>query len=225
MIFVRLKALLLTKIHSTQNNSEIFMTSHELPIVLASSSKYRRELLSRILSVFEHASPDIDETQISGESPQECAARLARLKATALIAQFPAHWIIGSDQLATINHQTLGKPLTKERAIAQLSLCSGRKVSFLTSIALLNSQTGEIKEYLEEVVVTFRRLTEPEIVAYIDREQPLDCAGSFKCEGLGISLFESIESRDPNTLIGLPLIGLNRLLLEAGINSLLEGAP
>ena len=200
------------------------MKSQELPIVLASGSKYRRELLSRILNAFEHASPDIDETPISGESPRECAARLARSKAKALAEQFPAHWIIGSDQLASLDKLILGKPLTKERAIAQLSLCSGRRVSFLTSIALLNSQTGETKEYLEEVVVTFRRLTEPEIVAYIDREQPLDCAGSFKCEGLGICLFESIESRDPNTLIGLPLIGLNRLLLEAGINPLLEGA-
>jgi len=200
------------------------MKSQELPIVLASGSKYRRELLSRILNAFEHASPDIDETPISGESPRECAARLARSKTKALAEQFPAHWIIGSDQLASLDKEILGKPLTKERAIAQLSLCSGRRVSFLTSIALLNSQTGEIKEYLEEVVVTFRGLTEPEIVAYIEREQPLDCAGSFKCEGLGISLFESIESRDPNTLIGLPLIGLNRLLLEAGINPLLEGA-
>ena len=198
------------------------MKSHELPIVLASSSKYRRELLSRILWDFEHASPEIDETPVYGESPKACAARLARLKAQALIEQFPAHWIIGSDQLATIDLQILGKPLTKERAIAQLSLCSGRRVSFLTSLALLNSQTGEIKEYLEEVDVTFRRLTEPEIVAYIEREQPLDCAGSFKCEGLGITLFESIESRDPNTLIGLPLIGLNRLLLEAGVNPLLK---
>ena len=100
-------------------------------------------------------------------------------------------------------------------------MCSGRRVSFLTSLALLNSQTGEIREYIEEVVVTFRELTEAEIVAYIEREQPLDCAGSFKCEGLGITLFKSIESQDPNTLIGLPLIGLNRLLLEAGINPLL----
>ena len=198
------------------------MKSHELPIVLASSSKYRRELLSRMLNEFEHASPDIDETPITGESPEACAARLAQLKAKALAKQFPAHWIIGSDQLATLDQLILGKPLTKQRAITQLSLCSGRRVSFLTSLALFNSQTQETREYLEEVVVTFRELTDAEITAYIEREQPLDCAGSFKCEGLGITLFESIESRDPNTLIGLPLIGLNRLLLEAGINPLLK---
>ena len=198
------------------------MKSHQLPIVLASSSKYRRELLSRILNEFEHASPDIDETPIADESPEACAARLAQLKAKALAKEFPAHWIIGSDQLATLDQLILGKPLTKERAMTQLSLCSGRRVSFLTSLALFNSQTGEVREYLEEVVVTFRELTDAEIIAYIDREQPLDCAGSFKCEGLGITLFESIESRDPNTLIGLPLIGLNRLLLEAGINPLLK---
>ncbi|MGB0223413.1 MULTISPECIES: nucleoside triphosphate pyrophosphatase [unclassified Marinobacterium] len=198
------------------------MKSHQLPIVLASSSKYRRELLSRILNEFEHASPDIDETPIAGESPEACAARLAQLKAKALAKEFPAHWIIGSDQLATLDQLILGKPLTKERAITQLSLCSGRRVSFLTSLALFNSQTEETREYLEEVVVTFRELSDAEITAYIDREQPLDCAGSFKCEGLGITLFESIESRDPNTLIGLPLIGLNHLLLEAGINPLLK---
>jgi len=197
------------------------MKSHALPIVLASGSKYRRELLSRILEDFEHASPDIDETPIPGESPQICATRLAQRKAQALAEQFPEHWIIGSDQLATLDTLILGKPLTKDRAIAQLSLCSGRRVSFFTSLALFNSQTGYMKEYLEEVVVTFRQLTEPEIIAYIEREQPLDCAGSFKCEGLGITLFESIESKDPNALIGLPLIGLNRLLLEAGINPLL----
>lgn len=212
---------MLAKTLSTQNHSRISMKSHELPIVLASSSKYRRELLSRILNEFELASPDIDETPLHGESPRTCVARLAKLKAKALAEQFPAHWIIGSDQLATLDSQILGKPLTQQRAISQLSLCSGRCVSFLTSLALLNSQTGEIKEYIEEVVVIFRELTEAEIVAYIEREQPLDCAGSFKCEGLGITLFKSIESQDPNTLIGLPLIGLNRLLLEAGINPLL----
>lgn len=198
------------------------MKSHELPIVLASSSKYRRELLSRILNEFEHAAPNIDETPISGESPEDCAARLAKLKAYALANQFPEHWIIGSDQLASLDGLILGKPVTQERAIEQLSLCSGRRVSFLTSLALFNSQTGETREHLEEVIVTFRELTEAEIVAYIEREQPLDCAGSFKCEGLGITLFESIESQDPNTLVGLPLIGLNHLLLKAGINPLLS---
>ncbi len=198
------------------------MQNHEFPIVLASSSKYRRELLTRILREFEHASPDIDETPISGESPQECASRLAKLKAKALAQAFPAHWIIGSDQLATLDGLILGKPLSKERAIAQLTLCSGRQVCFITSLTLFNSQTEETKEYLEEVIVAFRDLTEAEILAYIEQEQPLDCAGSFKCEGLGITLFESIKSKDPNTLIGLPLIGLTRLLLEAGINPLLK---
>ncbi|HET6655425.1 MAG TPA: Maf family nucleotide pyrophosphatase [Gammaproteobacteria bacterium] len=189
-----------------------------LPIILASSSPYRRELLGRLGLAFDCRSPDIDETPRPDESPRALAERLARSKAVAVAAGLStASLVIGSDQVASIEGTPLGKPGGRERALAQLQQASGRVVEFYTAVTVLDSASGEQQQALDLTRVQFRALTDREIERYLDREQPYDCAGSFKAEALGITLFDSITSRDPTALIGLPLIDLARLLRESGL--------
>ena len=189
-------------------------------LVLASSSTYRQALLKKLGLPFLCASPDIDETELSGETPRELTLRLAIAKARALAARFPKHLIIGSDQVASIDDEILGKPGSEGNACAQLRRASGRRVEFFTGLCLLDSETGSTQTSVERFVVHFRALTEAQIRAYIRKEMPLDCAGSFKSEGLGIALFERLEGDDPNTLIGLPLIRLTQMLEKAGLSVL-----
>jgi MAF protein len=193
-------------------------------LVLASSSPWRRELLQRLGLHFECASPNIDENPISGEAPQELALRLARQKAEALAEQYHQHWIIGSDQVACLaNGELLGKPGTHANAVSQLSRSSGQQVTFYTSLFLLNSSNGDAQHHCEPFKVQFRSLSKTEIEAYLYREQPYQCAGAFMMEGLGITLFESLQGQDPNALIGLPLIALNKMLINWQCNPLLQG--
>lgn len=186
-------------------------------LVLASSSTYRQALLKKLGLPFQCASPDIDESALPGETPQELTARLAIAKALALATRFPRHLIIGSDQVASIDNETLGKPGSEANARNQLRQASGRRVEFFTGLCLLNSETGAIQTSVERFAVHFRPLTDAQISSYINKEMPLDCAGSFKSEGLGIALFERLEGDDPNTLIGLPLIRLTKMLEKAGL--------
>lgn len=192
------------------------------PLLLASSSPYRRELMQRLTLPFVAASPDIDESPQVGESAQLLAGRLASQKAAALAPDYPGHWIIGSDQVASLEdgHQ-LAKPGNLENAITQLSSSSGRIVTFFTGLTLLNADTGEQQNHCEIFKAHFRSLSPQEIEHYLRVEQPFDCAGSFRMEGLGIALFQSLEGRDPNSLVGLPLIALTDMLRNWGLNPLL----
>lgn len=183
------------------------------PLILASSSPYRRELLQRLRLPFECASPDIDESPLAGESAEQLVRRLAESKARALSQRYPDHLIIGSDQAAVNASKILGKPHTTERAIEQLKAASGASVSFLTGLCLLNSRTGHSQVACVPFTVHFRDLDDARIRRYVEAEQPLDCAGSFKAEGLGVSLFRSTEGEDSTSLIGLPLIRLVDMLL------------
>ena len=185
-------------------------------LILGSTSPYRRALLDRFGLPFAVARPDVDETPQPGESPAALAERLAQAKAEAVLAHAGNDaWVIGSDQVAEFDGTPLGKPGTAERAIAQLTAMSGREVRFLTALCLAGPDGRRLRA-LDVTTVRFRTLGAEEIARYVDREQPLDCAGSFKSEGLGIALFESIENRDPSALVGLPLIATARLLREAG---------
>lgn len=187
------------------------------PLVLASSSVYRRELLQRLQLPFTSCSPNIDERPLADETPQMLVQRLAVAKARALRAQFLQHLIIGSDQVAVLDGQILGKPGTAAAAIAQLTAASGRSVTFYTGLCLLDSASGTIQVDCVPFTVHFRTLSPEQVSRYIEREQPLDCAGSFKSEGLGISLFRATEGEDATSLIGLPLIRLCDMLSKAGI--------
>ena len=195
-----------------------------LPILLASSSIYRKQLLEKLQLPFTCASPDIDESVTLGETPHEYVQRLAIEKAKALQHEFPAHIIIGSDQCAVLTvagqQQILGKPHTVQNAIKQLSQASGQQVTFLTGLCVYNSATQQQVSLVEPFNVHFRKLTLEQIERYIEQEKPLDCAGSFKSEGLGIRLFTALEGRDPNSLIGLPLIALIDLLEQQGVEVL-----
>ena len=194
-------------------------------LLLASSSPWRRELLQRLGLNFDCASPNIDESPGGGEAPQELALRLARQKAEALAEQYPQHWIIGSDQVACLaNGEFLDKPGTHSNAVSQLTRSSGQQVYFYTSLYLLNSSTGASQQHCEPFNVQFRSLSQAEIEAYLRREQPYQCAGAFMMEGLGITLFTRLQGQDPNALIGLPLIALNRMLINWHCNPLLQGA-
>ncbi|HZX75687.1 Maf family protein [Lysobacter sp.] len=184
-------------------------------LVLGSTSRYRRELLERLRVPFDVARPHTDETPQPGETPESLARRLARAKATDVVARHPEAWVIGSDQVAEFDGRPLGKPGTHEAATAQLQAMSGLTVRFLTGLCLMRSD-GEILEALDFTVVRFRTLGADEIERYLAAEQPYDCAGSFKSEGLGITLFDAIETHDPTALVGLPLIATARLLREAG---------
>ena len=192
------------------------------PILLASSSIYRRQLLTKLGLAFDFAKPDQDESPLPDEKPEDLVLRLAEAKARSLAAGFPNHLIIGSDQVASFNQRILGKPGNFDNAKQQLMSFRGQSVTFYTGLCLLNAESQNCQTYLETDIVNFRELSESEIENYLEREQPFDCAGSFKSEGLGISLFTSIQSRDPNSLIGLPLIGLIDLLKQEGINPLAQ---
>jgi septum formation protein len=186
-------------------------------LILASTSPYRRELLARLGLAFDTMRPEVDETPWPAESPQALAVRLARAKAEAVLGRHPASdlWSIGSDQVAELDGRPLGKPGTVENAIAQLSAMAGREIRFHTALCLANSESRRL-DACDVTTVRFRALGRDEILRYIERERPLDCAGSFKSEGLGVALFEEIDNRDPTALIGLPLIATARLLREAG---------
>ena len=188
-----------------------------LPLLLASSSVYRRELLTRLQLPFSCSSPDIDESHQPGEPAIELVKRLAQEKAQALAAAYPNHLIIGSDQVAVLDGRIIGKPHTFENAREQLLAASGASVSFLTGLALLNSQTGECQVDCIPFTVHMRHLDAPRIERYLRTEQPYDCAGSFKAEGLGVSLFQSTEGPDATSLIGLPLIRLVDMLQAEGV--------
>ena len=185
-----------------------------MPLILASTSPYRRELLERLRLPFQTARPLVDEATRPGELPEAVARRLAAEKALAVSMSNPDAWVLGSDQVAGLGTALLGKPGTREVAIAQLAAMSGREVHFHTAAVLRSGRV--VFEVLETTVVRFRKLRNVEITRYVDAELPLDCAGSFKAEGLGISLFESIHSSDPTALVGLPLIAVARMLRQAG---------
>jgi septum formation protein len=188
-------------------------------VVLASTSRYRRELLARLLPDFAVDAPDVDETPIAGESPRDLAIRLASAKAQAVAARHPDAIIIGSDQVAELDGTALGKPGSVEAARAQLAASSGQTLSFHTALCVLDMRNNAAVAHSARdcTQVVFRTLDAATIARYVDAEEPLDCAGSFKAEGLGIALFERIESSDPTALIGLPLIALAHLLREAGL--------
>lgn len=188
-----------------------------LPLVLASSSPYRRELLTRLHLPFTWSAPQIGETRHPNEDADTLVRRLSLEKAQALLATHPQHLIIGSDQVAVLGTQILGKPHTLERACEQLMAASGNSVTFLTGLTLLNSATGQQQTDCVPFTVHFRTLSEAQIMRYLTAEQPFDCAGSFKAEGLGISLFRNTEGSDSNSLIGLPLIRLVDMLQASGI--------
>ncbi|MFZ9335383.1 MAG: Maf family nucleotide pyrophosphatase [Burkholderiaceae bacterium] len=192
-------------------------------LILGSTSRYRRELLSRIGVPFETAAPQVDETPLPGETPVQIARRLALAKARAVARRFPQAVVIGSDQVAALAGEPLGKPGTHERATEQLRRMRGRTVVFQTALAVVCEATGFSAEDLAPVEVRFRDLSDAEIEHYLRAEQPYDCAGSAKSEGLGIALLEAIHSDDPTALVGLPLIRTCRMIRAAGIE-LLGGA-
>lgn len=186
-------------------------------LVLASTSPYRKELLQRLGLEFQTAAPNVDETRRPGEQPETLVRRLAEEKAHAVAQTFPDALIIGSDQVAVIGEEILTKPGTHENAVVQLQRCSGQSVTFLTGLCLLNARTGKAQIEAVPFRVHFRTLSSTQIENYLRREQPYNCAGSFKSEGLGITLFDRLEGDDPATLIGLPLIRLTRMLEKEGM--------
>lgn len=186
-------------------------------LILASSSPYRRALLDRLNLTYKCASPDIDETPIEGESPKDYVARLAEAKARELAAQYPDAIIIGSDQCCVLDNRIVGKPGNFENARRHLQNCSDKHVSFLTGLCVLNTSNDNCQVCVEPYNVHFRTLSTAMIENYLHAEQPYDCAGSFKMEGLGIALFSKLEGDDPNSLIGLPLIRLISMLEQQGL--------
>ena len=187
------------------------------PLILGSTSPYRRELLSRLHLPFETESPNVDETPAPGEAPRDLALRLALAKAHDVAQRHPAAVVIGSDQVADLHGEPLGKPGTHERAVAQLQQMQGQTVIFQTAVAVVCQGSGFAQTDLAAIEVRFRQLTDAEIERYLRAEQPYDCAGSAKSEGLGIALLDAIVSDDPTALIGLPLIRTCRLLRAAGL--------
>jgi MAF protein len=188
-------------------------------LVLASTSIYRKLLLEKLQLPFITATPECDEAPLANEAPIDLVTRLAILKATTCPIAEPS-LIIGSDQICVIDGVIVGKPHNRDNAILQLLAQSGKSITFLTGLAVYNNQTGETHSSVDQFTVHFRHLTRKMIERYIDKEQPFDCAGSFKSEGLGISLFAKLEGNDPNSLIGLPLISLTTILLSLGIDIL-----
>lgn len=183
-----------------------------MQLILASTSPYRRELLGRLKLPFEVCSPEVDETPLPGETPEETAYRLAIAKAQSAAKDFPDALIIGSDQVATLDGLQLGKPHTHGNAVRQLALMRGRSVVFHTALCLYNSRTGNTQVKVVPFTVHFRNLSDAQIESYLAMEQPYNCAGSAKSEGLGIALIEKMNGDDPNALIGLPLIALIEML-------------
>jgi septum formation protein len=186
-------------------------------LVLGSGSAYRRELLSRLGLPFDVCSPDVDETPLAGEAPLALAQRLALDKARAVAQQYPKHVVIGSDQVADLHGTPLGKPGTHPRAVEQLQRMRGQTVQFHTALVVVHHATGLCFQDTATVHVVFRHYSDEEIERYLQREQPYDCAGSAKSEGLGIAMLDRIDSDDPTALIGLPLIRTARMLRQAGL--------
>lgn len=196
-----------------------------MKLVLASTSRYRRELLARLHLPFEVAAPDMDETPLPGESPSQTALRLSVLKAQAVAAQYPDALIIGSDQVLMLDAGQLGKPGNYANAFAQLKRMQGKAMVFHTALTLLNSRTGHTQTRDVPTVVQIRQLSDAQIEHYLKKEQPYDCAGSAKSESLGIALMERMDSPDPTALIGLPLMALTEMLLNEGVDVLTFSAP
>lgn len=187
------------------------------PLVLASSSPYRRQLLERLRIPFEAATPDCDETPRAGEGPVALVGRLAEAKARSVAAVRNDALIVGSDQVAALDDTILTKPGTHERAVAQLTACSGRTVVFHTGLALVDGRSGDARVGVVDFPVSFRALSAGEIERYLAAEAPYDCAGSIRSEGYAITLFDAMQGEDPTALVGLPLIRLSMLLREAGL--------
>ncbi|MCW7553408.1 Maf family nucleotide pyrophosphatase [Endozoicomonas gorgoniicola] len=189
-----------------------------MKLLLASGSPYRKQLLERLELEFSCQAPDIDETPLPGETAEALSLRLSEAKARALAESYPDHLIIASDQAAQLGQTILGKPGTHHRASEQLLACSNQAVTFYTGLCLLNTRTGKKQLDCIPFTVHFRQLNREQVERYIKKEEPLDCAGSFKCEGLGITLFTKMSGDDPNSLTGLPLIRLTDMLLNEGIS-------
>jgi len=187
------------------------------PLVLASTSIYRSQLLSTLQIPFQTAAPDVDETPLPGESAEQTSWRLSRIKAEVVAKRFPEALIIGSDQVALLDGQQIGKPLIHDNAVLQLSAMRGKTVTFYTALSLLNAASSEMQTEVAITKVSFRNLSDDEIERYLKKEQPYHCAGSAKSEGLGIALIARIEGDDPTALIGLPLIALTEMLSRAGM--------
>ena len=200
--------------------SEAFNSDRGRPLVLGSTSTYRRELLSRLHLPFDVAAPEVDETPLANERPLELARRLALSKAHAVAARFPEAVVIGSDQVADMAGESLGKPGTHDRAVAQLRRMRGQTVIFQTAVAVVCAASGFEQLDVAPVRVTFRNLSDEEIESYLRAEQPYDCAGSARSEGLGIALLDAIDSDDPTALVGLPLIRTCRMIRAAGVKVL-----
>jgi septum formation protein len=200
--------------------SETLSPVENRPLVLGSSSRYRRELLSRLNLTFVVAVPEVDETARPGEAPRDLALRLALAKAHAVAAKFPHAVVIGSDQVAELDGEPLGKPGTHEKAVDQLRQMRGRTVVFQTAVAVVCQTSGFEQVELAPVSVRFRQLGDDEIESYLRAEQPYDCAGSARSEGLGIALLDAIDSDDPTALVGLPLIRTCRMIRAAGVKVL-----
>lgn len=190
------------------------------PLVLASTSIYRSELLARLRLPFQTAAPDVDEAPLADESAKQTSWRLSRAKAQAVAAHYPDALIIGSDQVALLGNQQLGKPLTHDNAVRQLRAMRGQTVTFYTALTLFNARTGDIQTEVAINHVHYREMTDTQIESYLHKEQPYHCAGSAKSEGLGIALISSMEGDDPNALVGLPLILLVNMLLRQGVKIL-----
>ncbi|MCG9693133.1 Maf-like protein [Vibrio sp. Isolate22] len=188
-------------------------------LVLASTSPFRQEILKKLQISFITAKPDCDETPISGETPQQLVMRLAETKAKSCVVDQPS-LVIGSDQVCVIDGEIIGKPHTREKAIEQLSRQSGKSITFYTGVTVWNNETQQADTRLDTFIVHFLDLTKQQIISYVEKEEPYWCAGSFKCEGLGIALFKQMEGKDPNTLIGLPLIDLIDMLDAQGMSVL-----
>ncbi|NOH61954.1 nucleoside triphosphate pyrophosphatase [Vibrio sp. RE88] len=188
-------------------------------LVLASTSSFRKQLLNKLSVPFETASPDCDETPFSDERPEDLVQRLAKKKAESCHTNQPS-LVIGSDQVCVIDGKIIGKPLNRENAIQQLSRQSGKAIQFYTGLALHNTETNITDVKLDTFTVHFRQLTQQQISRYVEKEEPYYCAGSFKSEGLGIALFEKLDGKDPNTLVGLPLIDLIDMLETQGFSIL-----
>ncbi len=189
-------------------------------LVLASTSIYRSQLLSTLQIPFQTAAPDVDETPLPGESAEQTSWRLAQIKAQVVAKRFPDALIIGSDQVALLDGQQIGKPLNHDNAVRQLSSMRGKTVVFYTALSLLNAATGDMQTDVAITKVSYRNLSDDAIERYLKKEQPYHCAGSAKTEGLGIALISRIEGNDPNALIGLPLILLVGMLEKQGIRVL-----
>ena len=204
----------------SKDNQQTTLASSGRPLILGSTSRYRKELLTRLRIPFETASPDVDETPHSNESPKDLALRLALAKARAVALKHPDAVVIGSDQVADLDGIPLGKPGNHTNAILQLQRMRGKTVIFQTALSVVCIATGYERTDLAEVKVKFRDLSDAEIETYLRAEEPYDCAGSAKSEGLGISLLDAIDNDDPTALIGLPLIRTCQMLREAGVKLL-----